>query len=58
MGGFDRLDIVVAIGIFATILGGGIFFFASGGAPYAFLPLSPQDMKAADINPVEVTQAR
>jgi len=33
MNRWDHLDVVVAVGLCATILGGGIFFFAFGGAP-------------------------
>src|SRR5438552_7924522 len=33
MDGWDHLDVVVTVGICATILGAGIFFFAFGGAP-------------------------
>lgn len=31
---WDHMDVVVAVGMCATILGAGIFFFSSGGAPY------------------------
>ncbi|TLY46104.1 MAG: hypothetical protein E6K59_01935 [Nitrospirae bacterium] len=33
MNRWDHLDVVVTVGICATILGAGIFFFAFGGAP-------------------------
>jgi hypothetical protein len=33
MSRWDHLDVVVTVGICATILGAGIFFFAFGGAP-------------------------
>jgi hypothetical protein len=33
MNRWDHLDVVVVVGICATILGAGIFFFAFGGAP-------------------------
>src|SRR5712691_462703 len=36
MNRWDHLDVVVAVGLCATILGAGIFFFAFGGAPVGF----------------------
>src|SRR5436309_9542549 len=33
MSRWDHLDVVVTVGICATILGAGMFFFSSGGAP-------------------------
>src|SRR5712692_1903335 len=36
MNSWDHLDVVVAVGLCATILGAGIFFFAFGGAPVGF----------------------
>src|SRR5438093_12269990 len=33
MNRWDHLDVVVTVGICATILGAGMFFFAFGGAP-------------------------
>ena len=36
MNRWDHLDVVVTVGICATILGAGIFFFAFGGAPAGF----------------------
>ena len=34
---WDHLDVVVTVGICATILGAGMFFFSSGGAPSGFM---------------------
>jgi len=36
MSRWDHLDVVVTVGICATILGAGMFFFSSGGAPSGF----------------------
>lgn len=41
---WDHLDVVVTVGICATILGAGIFFFAFGGAPYGLLASQSVEM--------------
>jgi hypothetical protein len=56
MNRWDHLDVVVAVGICATILGAGIFFFAFGGAPVGFTERFV-DTAPAVIDQEEVAQA-
>jgi len=51
----DHLDIVIAVGVFATMVGVGIFVFASGGAPSGFLNQQPAEAMSLDLR--ELTQA-
>ena len=56
MNRWDHLDVVIAVGICATILGAGIFFFAFGGAPVGFTERFV-DTAPAVIDQEEVAQA-
>jgi hypothetical protein len=53
MKSWDHLDVVITVGVCATILGAGIFYFAFGGAPYGLLA---QQSVETVIDPQEVTQ--
>lgn len=50
---WDHLDVVVTVGICATILGAGMFFFAFGGAPNGLLASPSVEMA---IDPQEIAQ--
>lgn len=54
MNRWDHFDVIVTVGICATILGAGIFFFAFGGAPDGLLTQPPMDMA---IDPQGVLQS-
>ncbi len=57
MKGWNHLDIIVTVGICATILGAGIFFFAFGGAPAGIMEDLLGSQAPAAIDPQGVTQA-
>lgn len=54
---WNHLDIIVTVGICATILGAGIFLFAFGGAPAGIMEERFSSQALAAIDPQGVTQA-
>ena len=57
MNRWDHFDVIVAVGICATILGASLFFFAFGGAPVGLLDQRFENAAPAAIDPVGVSQA-
>lgn len=57
MNRWDHFDVVVAVGICATILGASLFFFAFGGAPTGLLDQRFESAAPLMINPDGVAQA-
>lgn len=57
MNRWDHFDIIVAVGICATILGASMFFFAFGGAPTGLLDQRFENAAPVAIDPEGVTQA-
>jgi hypothetical protein len=54
---WNHLDIIVTVGICATVLGAGIFFFALGGAPTGILDDLLGSQAPSVIDPQGLTQA-
>ena len=57
MNRWDHFDVIVAVGVCATILGASMFFFAFGGAPAGLLDQRFESAAPATIDPEGVTQA-
>lgn len=57
MNRWDHFDVIVAVGICATILGASMFFFAFGGAPSGLLDQRFESAAPAAIDPGGVAQA-
>lgn len=57
MNRWDHFDVIVAVGLCATIFGAGIFFFALGGAPPGLLDQRFESAAPAAIDPGGVAQA-
>jgi hypothetical protein len=57
MNRWDHFDVIVAVGICATILGASMFFFAFGGAPTGLLDQRFESAAPLTINPDGVAQA-
>lgn len=56
MNRWDHFDVIVAVGICATILGASMFFFAFGGAPMGLLDQRFENAAPAAIDPDGMTQ--
>jgi hypothetical protein len=57
MNRWDHFDVIIAVGVCATILGASMFFFAFGGAPTGLLDQRFESAAPAAIDPGGVTQA-
>lgn len=57
MNRWDHFDVIVAVGVCATILGASMFFFAFGGAPTGLLDQRFESVAPAAMDPEGVTQA-
>ncbi len=57
MNRWDHFDVIVAVGICATILGASLFFFAFGGAPMGLLDQRFENVAPAGFDSAGVTQA-
>jgi len=53
---WDHFDVIVAVGVCATVLGAGIFMFAFGGAPMGLLDQRFENAAPVAIDPEGVTQ--
>lgn len=56
MNRWDHFDVIVTVGICATILGASMFFFAFGGAPMGLLDQRFENAAPAAIDPNGMTQ--
>ncbi|MBI3809348.1 MAG: hypothetical protein HY284_02670 [Nitrospirae bacterium] len=56
MNRWDHFDVIVAVGVCATMLGAGIFMFAFGGAPMGLLDQRFENAAPVAIDPEGVTQ--